>query len=132
MRKAIEIDSNEFLMRRHQTHAFCWVSNLLTQTHTGRPCETRHALLFDHMSTRHDRGGKNDSQRPRGLRVDDKFKIAPGLDWQVARFRPHQDFVDIICGAPIKSRQARAIGDEATGVDKIPKGIDGGQPMRSC
>jgi hypothetical protein len=39
MRKAIEIDSNEFLMRWRQTHAFCWVSNLLTQRQTVGPAK---------------------------------------------------------------------------------------------
>ena len=88
--------------------------------------------LFDYISTRRHGGGNGDSQRRRGLRVDDQFKIAPGLDRKVTGFHPHQDFVDITRSAPIKIRKARAIGDEPTSLDKIPKSVNGGLPMRSC
>jgi hypothetical protein len=50
---------------------------IISQNIRAGPAVRRHALLFDHMSTRRHLGGNNDSQRPRGSRVDDKFKLAP-------------------------------------------------------
>jgi hypothetical protein len=79
--EAIKTDSNEFLTRRPPAPnaRVPSESNLLMQKHVG-PVKRRHALLFDHMSTRYHRSGYNHSQRQRGLRVDDKFKIASRPD----------------------------------------------------
>ena len=59
----------------------------------------------------------------RRLEIDHQLKLRRLLDGQIGRLGSLQDFVHVICDAPVAVREVRPVGHEATGLYSFSAGV---------
>jgi hypothetical protein len=72
-----------------------------------------HAHLFNYLvGAQQERFGDRQAERFGGREIDDKLEFRRLLDWNIARLRPAQDLIDVICRAPEQIQVAWSVGHE--------------------
>src|SRR5690348_5931808 len=71
-----------------------------------------------------DRWRHGETERLRGLEVDDQLECCRLLHRQIRRFGAFEDLPNVIADLAKDSREARSIADQAAGIGEITVGID--------
>src|SRR5574342_594443 len=88
------------------------------------------APLFDHLvRALQQRLRDFQTERLRGLEVDDQLELGGLLDWQLARLRAPEDLVHIDGAAPVEIVPIRGIAHQAASLHVIPRLERRGQPV---
>ena len=85
--------------------------------------------LFDHLVGGRAASAGGQAERLGGFQIDHQFEFSWLLDWQVSRFRPFQNPVDVPGGALAQSKYARPIRQQAPCLDEFPRLMNGGQAV---
>src|SRR5262245_7183715 len=95
--------------------------------------KSRHSqsLLDDFVSTRKKSLRHFEAKRLRCLKVDREFVFSWCLYRKVSRFLALQDAIDVSCAVTKVIDWVGAIGNEASLLDEVARGVCSGQPMPS-
>src|SRR5215813_15315028 len=63
---------------------------------------------------------QNETQRLGGVEIDDQLELRRLPDRDIGRLGALQYFVYVSCGAPVHVREVRAVGHQASHLDKLP------------
>src|SRR5215472_4564680 len=84
----------------------------------------RLAHSFDHLvGAGEQRRWYGEAKRLRRNQVHDEIELSRLLDWQLRWFRPAQDFIGIVAGAPEEIRIVCAVGHEAARLHHAPNTV---------
>src|SRR6185503_2614375 len=77
--------------------------------------------LFNHtIGAGDERGRHRDAERLGGLHINDQLECVRLVDWQITNFSPLENFDDVSRSQTEQFGKVRAVGDQASELNKLP------------